>query len=335
MIQLSKLGLVLAVHLVLARYADHLAFHTLEKIFRERHGVEIPRQQSAQWVKHVGEWLHPIYNAVWKAMRAGGDMQIDRTPVKVLDREVKGKAAQGYLWFFSVLRGDAILEFFHNRGQETPRQRLQGFHGTMQPDAYEVYHALRRKEAALRLPSSFGTTVLSGPARIGPRSGWVHCPDSCALQPRESNPTAHPPEHYRLRPQEAPLIWEDMKKRAGELQCRLLPNSTLGEALKYFLDEYEASRGYLENGRFEIDSNSAGNYIRPAPVDRRRRLFISHPEVGWSSAAIYSVLISCRRRGLEPQEYLADVLGRLPSMKITQVNEPLPAHWKPASPNTP
>jgi hypothetical protein len=39
---------------------------------------------------------------------------------------------------------------------------------------------------------------------------------------------------------------------------------------------------------------------------------------------IYSVLISCRRHGLNPQEYLADVLGRLPSAKITQIQELLP-----------
>jgi len=38
--------------------------------------------------------------------------------------------------------------------------------------------------------------------------------------------------------------------------------------------------------------------------------------------------------GLNPQEYLTDVLARLPSTKITQINELLPAHGKPASANT-
>jgi hypothetical protein len=44
-------------------------------------------------------------------MKASGYLQIDETPVKVLDPEVKGKAAQGYLWFFAAPRGDVILEF--------------------------------------------------------------------------------------------------------------------------------------------------------------------------------------------------------------------------------
>ena len=72
------------------------------------------------------------------------------TPVKVLDPEVPGKAAQGYLWFFAVPRGDVILEFSRSRGQQVPRQRLAGFQGTIQTDAYEVYQAIERKDAALR-----------------------------------------------------------------------------------------------------------------------------------------------------------------------------------------
>jgi transposase len=95
----SKLGLGLAVYIVLARYDDHLSFYWLEQIFRERHGVEIPRQQMVQWMEQVAFWLQPLYDAMWAGMKAGGYLQIDETPVKVLDPEVRGKAAQGYLWY--------------------------------------------------------------------------------------------------------------------------------------------------------------------------------------------------------------------------------------------
>jgi transposase len=146
----SKLGLGLAVYIVLARYDDHLSFYWLEQIFRERHGVEIPRQQMVQWVEQIACWLQPLYDAMWVTMKAGGYVQIDETPVKVLDPQVQGKAAQGYLWFYSVPGQDVILEFSRSRGQEVPRQRLQGFRGTIQTDAYEVYAALERKDSALQ-----------------------------------------------------------------------------------------------------------------------------------------------------------------------------------------
>ena len=48
---------------------------------------------------------------------------------------------------------------------------------------------------------------------------------------------------------------------------------------------------------------------------------------------IYSLIISCRRRGINPQDYLTDVLRRLPAMNITQIGELLPANWIPATPS--
>jgi transposase len=49
----------------------------------------------------------------------------------------------------------------------------------------------------------------------------------------------------------------------------------------------------------------------------------------WRSAVLYSILASCRRRGIDPEDYLTDVLRRLPDHKINQIEELLPAKWKP------
>ncbi len=72
------------------------------------------------------------------------------------------------------------------------------------------------------------------------------------------------------------------------------------------------------------------NDVRPSVVGRKRWLFIGHPDAGWRSAVIYTIIQSCRRRGLNPQEYLTDVLGRLPSMKNHQVKDVPPSRWKPS-----
>jgi transposase len=102
-----------------------------------------------------------------------------------------------------------------------------------------------------------------------------------------------PATRCRLRQEQAPTIWEAMKKHAEELQPRLLPKSTLGKAVNYFLNEYHALVGYLADGRLEIDNNLVENDIRPTAVGRKRWLFIGHPEAGWRSAVIYSIL-SCQ-----------------------------------------
>jgi hypothetical protein len=142
------------------------------------------------------------------------------------------------------------------------------------------------------------------------------------------------PERYEHRLQQAPVIWQTMKAKADELKPLILPKSTLGKAVNYFINEYEALLGYLRDGRCEIDNNLIENSIRPTAVGRRRWLFIGHPDAGWRSAVIYSILVSCRRRGINPLEYLTDVLGRLPGAKTSDIQGMLPANWKTQPANT-
>ena len=336
----SKLGLGLAVYLLLSRFDDHIAYYTLERIFRERHGVIIPRQQMVQWVEKIAFLLQAIYNAIWKELQGTGYLQIDETPVKVLDPEVKGKAATGYLWFYSNPKGDVFLEFCTGRGREGPEKRLADFQGTIQTDAYAVYDSLRRQrpQALKRL----------GCAAHIRRKWYKAAEESCTeaiwfigqirqlyLIEDETRDLSDA-ERKAVRRQKAPPLWRAMKRRALELRAngRLLPQSSLGKAVNYFLNEYTAAVGYLREGRFMIDNNLCENDVRPSAVGRRRWLFIGHPDAGWRSAVIYTIIQSCRRRGINPQEYLTDVLSRLPSMTNHQVEQLLPSRWNPAEPKS-
>jgi transposase len=334
----SQLGLGLAVYILLARYDDHLSFYCLEKIFRERHGVVIPRSQMVQWVEHIAGLLQPLCEVMWREMKAGGYVQVDETPVKVLDPEVQGKAAQGYLWFFSVPGGDVILEFSRSRGQEVPQRRLQGFEGTIQTDAYEVYNALERKRDStlqrLACLAHCRRRFYQALHESFPEALWFILEIRKLYRIEDRTRPLSPAERFQVRQLEAPPIWEGLKERAEELKPKLLPKSTMGKAVNHFADEYSALQIYLKDGRFEIDNNLVENDIRPTAVGRKRWLFIGHPQAGWRSAVVYSVLNSARRRGLNPQIYLTDILTRLPAMKITEIHQLLPGRWTPSSVNT-
>jgi len=334
----SKLGLGLAVYLLLSRFDDHIAYYTLERIFRERHGVIIPRQQMVQWVEKIAFLLLAIYHGIWEELQATGYLQVDETPVKVLDPEVQGKAATGYLWFYSHPKGDVFLEFCTGRGREGPEKRLADFQGTIQTDAYAVYDSLRRER-----PTSLKRLGCLAHIR---RKWYKAAEESCAqaiwfigqirqlyLIEDETRDLSDP-ERKAIRRQKAPPLWRAMKRRALELRAngRLLPQSSLGKAVNYFLNEYTAAVGYLREGRYLIDNNNVENDVRPAAVGRRRWLFIGHPDAGWRSAVIYTIIQSCRRRGINPQDYLTDVLSRLPSMTNHQVKDLLPSRWKPSEP---
>ena len=331
----GKLGLGLAVYLLLSRFDDHVSYYTLERNFLERFGAVIARQQMVQWVEKVAHLLLAIYWLIGEDLTAGDYLQIDESPVKVLDPEVKGKAAQGYLWFYSRPGGYVFLEFHQSRGRDAPRERLRSFRGTMQTDGYELYDALRKEQP--HLLKRIGCT---SHAR---RKFYKALLESCSQAlwfigqmrqlyqlERELKDCSHQ-ERRKGRLQKAPALWLAMKRRAEVIRAdpRVLPKSTLGNVVRYLLNEYTALVGYLRDGRFEIDSNLVENDVRPSAVGKRRWLFIGHPDAGWRSAVIYTIIQSCRRYGLNPQEYLTDVLQRLPSMTTSQVRELLPANWKP------
>ena len=329
----SKLGLGLAVHLLLSRFDDHVSYYTLERIFRERHAVVIPRQQMVQWVAHIAFLLQPLYRLMFEEMKKKGYLQVDETPVKVLDPEVKGKCARGYLWFYAEPGGDVFLDFQDTRARCAPHARLADFHGTIQTDAYEVYDSLKKVLAdlvrigcAAHSRRKFHKALKSGDRAAIWFIGQFRQLYRLERQSRELSPE----QRHELRQRTAPQIWAAMKQRAEALRPGLLPQSSLGKAVSYLLNEYDSLIGYLQSGHYEIDNNLVENSIRSPAVGRRRWLFIGHPDAGWRSAVVYSFIISCRRRGINPQSYLTDVLRRLPAMNITQIADLLPERWKAA-----
>jgi transposase len=331
----SKLGLGLAVHLLLSRFDDHMAYYTLERIFRERHGVIIPRAQLVQWVEQIAFLLLAIYNGIWEELQATGYLQVDETPVKVLDPEVKGQAATGYLWFYAHPQTDVLLEFCDSRGRAGPQKRLQGFAGTIQTDAYGVYESLRRERPATlrRLGClSHARRRFYTAAEEGCRQAiWFIAQIRQLYLLEDEVRQGSDAERKTVRRARAPACWRALKQRALQLQAQpgFLPKSSLGKAVNYFLKEYTALVGYLRDGRFEVDNNLVENDVRPSVVGRKRWLFIGHPDAGWRSAVLYTIIQSCRRRGINPQDYLTDVLRRLPSVKNHEVKDLLPSRWQP------
>jgi len=329
----SRLGLGLAVFILLSQYDDHLALYTLERIFRERHGVIIARQQMVQWIEHIAGLLRLIVDRMWERMKQGDYLQIDETPVRVLDPEVKGKAARGYLWFFARPKGDVILVFDQGRSHQVPAEQLRGFQGLFQSDDFSAYETLvkklpgvRRAGCAAHARRKFYEAALEGDRQaiwfVGRFRQLYRIEDEARDQT--------PEERQALRQAQAPAIWAEMKTQAEQLQPLLLPQSSLGKAIRYFLSEYAVLQIYLERPDYQIDNNLIENSIRPSCVGKRRWLFIGHPQAGWRSAVIYSIIQSCRRRGIDPQEYLTDVLGRLPGMKNTELDSLLPENWNAA-----
>jgi len=108
---------------------------------------------------------------------------------------------------------------------------------------------------------------------------------------------------------------------------RYLPQSLMGKAIDYALNQWPSLQLFLDDGRVESDNNLVENAIRPTAVGKKNWLFIGEAEAGERSAILYTIIEACRRCGLDPFTYLREVFTRLPSMTNWQVKDITPQAW--------
>ena len=66
------------------------------------------------------------------------------------------------------------------------------------------------------------------------------------------------------------------------------------------------------------------NSIRPTALGKKNWLFFGDADAGRRGAILYTIIESCRCRGIDPYAYLRDVLTRLPSMTNWQIKHVTP-----------
>lgn len=332
-IEKGQPGPGLVAQVVLSKYDDHIPLFRQQQQF-ERLGVSFARQTLCDWVEKGAQWLEPVVREMKRELLSGDYLQVDETPVRVMDPEVKGRCANGYLWVAGRPGGDVIFEFHPGRGKEYAQELLGDFQGYLQRDGYGVYGSMARDDAGLKpvgcwahARRKFVEAMEVQPQGTG---GIITQLRKLYLVERHAREEAFGAEQrMELRNQRSRPILEELKGQLEALLPGCLPQSPLGKAIRYTMAEWEALVRYLEDGRLEIDNNLTENAIRPSAVGKKNWLFIGHPDAGWRSATIYSVIVSCRRRGIDPWQYMKDLFQRLPAMKQTELSTVLPRNWKP------
>ena len=133
-------------------------------------------------------------------------------------------------------------------------------------------------------------------------------------------------ERLELRGHAKPIL-EELKTRMTELASTLPPRNLLSVAVRYALNNWEELLVYTTDGRFEIDNNLVENSIRPIALGRKNYLFAGNHEAAQRGAIMYSILASCKANDINPLEYLADVLDRIVTRDLNDIDDLLPWNW--------
>ena len=337
---LAAPGLLAAI--ITGKYCDHLPLYRQEYIYQTRHGIDLSRQTMSRWMTLAAFWLRPLYEQIKTTVLDGGYVQVDETPVAYLSPG-HGQTKTGYLWSAHRPGADTFYTWHASRAAAClPAIIPDTWAGIMQTDGYAAYPAW----AAERAHRSDAPVILAGCLAHARRKIF----ESLSSAPRDARWLLRQLQHLyaieaRLRESKAgsglrhavraaesrPLLTR-LHRWATHLQTtrRHLPQSDMGRALHYLLSRWTEHTRYLEDGRVEIDNNLVENSIRPTAVGKKNWLFIGAEEAGKTTAILYTIIESARRRGLDPFAYLRDALTRLPRMKAAEVIDLHPARWRPA-----
>lgn len=111
-------------------------------------------------------------------------------------------------------------------------------------------------------------------------------------------------------------IFRELTKRSLDTQNP--PRNKLKDAIDYALKRREQLSSWLENPCIPIDNNQVERAIRPITIGRKNSLFIGSPDAGQRAAIIYTMVEECKRTGTDFQQWLTEVLRRLPSHRAAE-----------------
>ena len=146
------------------------------------------------------------------------------------------------------------------------------------------------------------------------------------------------PESKRVpfrKAKEAPIIDQLIERAKHHLaDPKLLPKSPLKKALGYLIGLTPHLKNYTTSPAARLDNNVAERAIRPLALGRKNWLFVGSERGGEAGAIIYSIVQSAKATGINPREYLEDIMRRINSHNSQKLHELLPDQWAKARADT-
>ncbi len=106
-----------------------------------------------------------------------------------------------------------------------------------------------------------------------------------------------------------------------------MPRSKLGKSLGYLFNQKEPLSVFLEDPYVEIHNNDSERDLRHIVVGRNNWLAFASARGGEVASRLYSLVLSCKHAGADPEAYLEDVLQRVSTTPATEIASLTPWAW--------
>ena len=230
-----------------------------------------------------------------------------------------------------------LFDYQPGRGQKYPQAFLGDYRGILMSDGYSAWrtldgathlgcmaHSRRRFVNALKTRNKPG-----GPPEQALRF-FEQLYRVERLARDEIPDDGETPDHCirRFRQQHSAPILNALKAWLDDIAPKVLPDSKLGDAVSYTLNQWDYLTRYTEDGSMPIDNNLLERDIRIFATGRKSWLFSDTVDGAKASAIVYSLVLTCRACGVEPLAYLRHVLTELPQRAVgADIDDLLPFNF--------
>lgn len=273
----------------------------------------------ARWLIQVSAKLMPLWNLLEEKVFESGYIAIDATTVQVLKEENRKAQTKSTMWARgSPEKGVVLFDYDVSGGGAAAKRLVTGFTGALQADAHKGYGALERHYLTLlgcfmHSRRRFHKAWLEAKKQPGLAS------DALAMIKliynkeevyKERDLTPEERKHWRN--QEVRPAMEELKNWCEDNKPKVLPSSTLANAINYYLTEYAQLTGFLQEGRYEIDNGWIERQIKRFAIGRKNWLFCDSVEGANASAVLYSLALTAKLNGKNPFEAMTEIIKELP-----------------------
>ncbi|MFH3825543.1 IS66-like element ISAba46 family transposase [Acinetobacter pittii] len=328
-------------HVLVSKYADHLPLYR-QRLIYQRAGIDLSRSTLSDWIGRCGVELELLANALKQVVLQQRVIHADETPVTIMRMgENEKKPKKGYVWAYATTQYNpvqaVIYDFQDSRSGQHAEEFLNGWQGHLVCDDYSGYKARFKSGDVIEVGCmaharrKFHELHVTGKSQIAEQA-LVLIQKLYAIEAELRKKTDSTAEHRReYRQQHSQPVRQQLYEWLNQHDLTVPSSSPTAKAINYSLKRWPALSRYLDDGNLPIDNNWAENSMRPWALGRKNWLFAGSLRSGQRAANIMTLIQSAKLNGLDPYAYLSDVLKKLPTHKVTQIEELLPHCWKPKS----
>lgn len=331
-------------HVTVSKYQDHCPLHRMQGIFK-RQGAQLSKQTMWDMLLTVDEQLaQPVLVEMCRQIRESGLLQADESPVQMRLEDGKG-SRETTVWVWRSPREESprkvLVRFELGRSRDGPKRMLGDWKGVLVSDGTNLHDYVARSNGIVRagcmaharryFKKAFDVGTKEAALCLAPMNRLFRI--ERAVNRRADrlglDLAARRELRAHVRAQRSAVVMRRLYETANLLaqKASTLPRGQLGKALAYLENQRESLEVFLSDPRVPLSNNDCERDLRHVVVGRANWLVFASPRGGEVACRLYSLVLSCKENGVDPQAYIEDALARISTTPASRIAELTPWGW--------